>query len=149
VNNVNILGLAQRWLGRVGLAGLIVVLSFSSTACGSSPAAPTAASNPSPVRQSPTAAGGVGFSANVQPIFQSRCVSCHGGGRTNAGLDLSSYASVMKGSRSGPVVVPGGPGNSLLYQMVESDNMPASGPPLTADQKETIRQWIQSGAPNN
>jgi hypothetical protein len=104
------------------------------------------------------AAGGVGFSFSLQPqtaatsfasdvlpILQANCVSCHGG--TN-GLSLGTHAQVMNGGDSGAAVVPGNAGASLLFQKVDSNQMPPTGP-LAAGEKATIAAWINEGALNN
>ena len=39
-------------------------------------------------------------------------------------LDLSRLSSVLKGSESGPVVVPGRAAESKLYRLIESGSMP-------------------------
>src|SRR5437870_7026164 len=45
------------------------------------------------------------FENQVLPVFTARCVQCHGQGQPMAGLDLRTLASLLKGSRNGPVVV--------------------------------------------
>ena len=47
-------------------------------------------------------------------------------------------------------IVPGHPEKSDLYDMVFKDDMPgedANVPPLTKDEKEAVRRWIEIGAP--
>src|SRR6476469_5658394 len=51
---------------------------------------------------------------DVLPIFQMRCVVCHGKRKQEAGLDLRFQASRLKGGKSGPALVPGNPDQSLL-----------------------------------
>ncbi len=98
-----------------------------------------------PTRPTP-AAGQVSFSRDVSPIFESRCVICHG---ETQGLYLTDYQSVMRGSVNGPVVIPGNPQRSRLVQMVRPGQMPYGGPPLTADEIAVIVAWVADGAPNN
>lgn len=113
--------------------------------------APTAA----PVESSPTtvpAISGpstVSFANEILPLLQSRCSNCHGGSRTEEGLSLRTYESVMTGSESGAVIIPGDAANSLLYQMVESQEMPKRGAKLTPDQLQLILTWINEGAQDN
>jgi hypothetical protein len=73
----------------------------------------------------------------VKAILQARCAACHGW--------TGSRGEVVAGGK----VVPGDPGASGLWQMIESDSMPASGDPLSAVQKATIRDWIAAGAPGD
>ena len=61
-------------------------------------------------------------------------------------MDLSTDASVMKGSESGPVIVPGDPESSLVYKKVRIGEMPKDGLPLSKEQVATIQAWIEAGA---
>jgi hypothetical protein len=70
-----------------------------------------------------------------------RCESCHaGGGRSS--FNATSYSGVMAS------VSPGNPSGSRFYQTISAKRMPADGP-LTNDDIELVRQWIQNGAQNN
>ncbi len=116
-----------------------------------------ACSGPAQGNQAPTTAAGSGgssaaivsFAKDVEPIFQSRCISCHGGQQTQRGLDLSSYTSVMAGSVNGAVILPGNPASSTLIQMVDQGKMPKRGPLLQPGQLQTLTDWVKNGAPNN
>jgi mono/diheme cytochrome c family protein len=94
----------------------------------------------------PVTSQDVSFRNDVQPIFNTRCVSCHGG---MEGIYLDNYSDVMKGSFGWPVVVPGVPENSRLIQLVSSGYMPYGGPPLTQGQIQKLANWVAAGAPNN
>jgi uncharacterized membrane protein len=100
----------------------------------------------------------VSFSADVQPILEKRCVSCHQLGQPGylaSELQLGSYAEVMDGTRYGPVVIPGDPMNSVLIMLVEgradpSLKMPHGDVrPPTSDEMMTLRLWVEQGAQNN
>src|SRR5690349_5083339 len=97
------------------------------------------------------AAGGatVSFANDVMPIIQSRCIGCHGGDRTEEGLDMKTYESLMAGSDNGPVVTPGDAANSLLVEMVATQKMPKRGPKLTPPQIQLITDWVNQGALDN
>src|SRR5437899_2526679 len=87
------------------------------------------------------------FEGDIQPLFTAKCLRCHGDKVRKGSLDLSSWAGLLKGSESGPVVVPGKPDDSLLYQMVRDGKMPAGKKDkLTKAELETIRRWIAGGA---
>lgn len=88
----------------------------------------------------------VSFKKDVQPIFEARCVACHGGAR---GLFLTDYDSVLRVSANGPVILPSDPLGSRLIQYVVSGYMPYGGPPLTQAQIQTLVNWVAAGAPNN
>src|SRR4051794_10867715 len=61
---------------------------------------------------------------DVLPIFQMRCVVCHGKRKQEGGLDLRSQASRLRGGKSGPALIPGKPDQSLLMQKISSGQMP-------------------------
>ena len=90
------------------------------------------------------------FERDVLPILTANCLSCHGGTSiyTQAGLDLRTAASVLRGSHNGPVVVKGSPEESVLYQKVSTRAMPPAAFKLTLTdaQIQTIRKWIEAGA---
>lgn len=88
----------------------------------------------------------VSFKTDVQPIFEVRCVICHGG---TAGLVLNNYENILRGGMHGSAVLPGDPVNSRLIQYVSSGYMPAGGPPLTSSQIQALVNWVAAGAPNN
>jgi hypothetical protein len=113
--------------------------------------APTATTAPPTETAPPTPVDSdeVSFSGNVLPIFQNRCVKCHGGEKTEEGLVLSSYADVMAGSFNGPVVVPGNVPDSYLVEQVVSGEMPKRGPRLLPAEVRFIADWVNSGAPDN
>jgi hypothetical protein len=92
--------------------------------------------------------GQVDYQTQIQTIFNNNCTSCHVyGSAYQAGLDLSSYDSLMAGSNNGAVIVPEDHANSLLWQKVNSGQMPPqNNPDLTSDEVDLIAQWIDEGA---
>lgn len=91
----------------------------------------------------------VSFSSDIYPLVERRCIKCHGGEFPSAGLSMESYESLMSGSQNGEVIVAGDANNSLLFEKIESGEMPKRGQHLTPEQIELIRQWINEGAVNN
>jgi len=93
----------------------------------------------------------VSFSKDVLPIFKASCMKCHSGKETKGGIDLSSYASVKKGGKEGPIFVEGDPDKSSLVTSISGDkpDMPKKAAPLTKAQVTTISTWIKEGAKNN
>jgi hypothetical protein len=57
---------------------------------------------------------------------------------------LSTYQGALKGGNSGPAIVPGDPGASLLVTKQAAGNHPGQ---LSGDELALIRQWIEAGAP--
>lgn len=92
---------------------------------------------------------GVSFSKDVLPILKSRCTNCHGGDKIEEGLDLTSYAAMMSGSKNGPVVIPGDAANSLMGKALIEREMPKRGPKLSPAQAQLIIDWINEGAFDN
>ena len=92
------------------------------------------------------------YALHINPIFDSKCVSCHGQSQAKGGLRLDSYEHLMKGGEAGAVIVAGNPGNSILFERVtmapdHKGFMPAEGrPALRAEEINWLRAWIQQGA---
>jgi len=86
------------------------------------------------------------FETSVLTIFQANCVPCHGSAVKMRELDLSTFAGVMKGGDDGPVVTPGKPQESRLYEVVQKGAMPKGGKPLPPGEIASIRKWIEGGA---
>ena len=87
----------------------------------------------------------VGYVEDIQPLFLRSCSACHNAAAKTMGLQTTVYAALMAGSQNGPVVVPGNPDASKLWEMVGQGKMPATGP-LPDAEKELVRQWIAQGA---
>lgn len=87
------------------------------------------------------------FDKEVMPLFTARCVGCHGAGKPMGGLDLRSLSALLKGGVNGTVVLEGFSEKSLLVRKVASRNMPppGAGEPLTEDQIQAIRKWVDKG----
>jgi len=86
---------------------------------------------------------------DIQPIFQQNCIGCHSGERAKAGIDFSTYASVMEGSDDGPIVNKGAPKHSLLVRALHGDKvrrMPPGPNPLAEQKIALIEKWILTGA---
>jgi hypothetical protein len=93
----------------------------------------------------------VSFDQDIQPIFASRCVKCHGVDKSKSGLRLTDLASATKTLDSGErAVVPKQPDLSeLLRRVTTSDadeRMPPEGAALTPQQIARLKQWIAAGA---
>ncbi len=84
---------------------------------------------------------------DVAKLFKLRCLKCHGPIKPKGKLNLSNGRSIARGGASGPVVVPGDLSESVLWERVESDEMPPQPEePLSRDEKAALRQWIERGA---
>ena len=91
------------------------------------------------------------FEKRVRPILANRCYACHGpnAGEGQAGLRLDSLPAMLKGGRSGPVIVPGEPTRSLLIHAVNHDTFVQMPPKtkLPLDEVQALTRWVEAGAP--
>ena len=102
-----------------------------------------------------TVANAVDFQKDVRPILSNACFQCHGfdPGSRMAGLRLDTKEGAFAERKSGRAIVPGDPSASLLWQRIDHQTAAKRMPPeyshktLTADQKATLRSWIEQGAP--
>jgi Planctomycete cytochrome C len=99
----------------------------------------------------------VTYATDIKPIFDNSCVKCHSGDRPKAHLKLDTLAGALKGSRDGPVIIPGDSAKSQMILAVSHATedhhewMPplhnrAGIGPLTPEQIGLIRAWIDQGA---
>jgi hypothetical protein len=99
----------------------------------------------------------VSFKEDILPLLKWRCASCHepgGAGYEKSGLDLSSYAGLMKGTKFGTMVIPREPESSNLMLLLDWRASPALRMPhgkkqLSSCDRSTIRTWIRQGAKDN
>src|SRR5438045_2564505 len=64
------------------------------------------------------------YSDSVAPVLKNYCVKCHGPAKQEGKLNLALLTGIARGGESGPSVVAGKPDDSLLWQLVDSDEMP-------------------------
>jgi hypothetical protein len=92
----------------------------------------------------------VDFARDVRPILVQHCLGCHGPSKQKGGLRFDRRAAAIKGGDSGPAIVPGKAGESLLVQLtsgLEEDRvMPPKGPRLSEQKVGILRDWIDQGA---
>src|SRR5688572_18179245 len=87
------------------------------------------------------------FADDVRPLFEAKCVRCHGEKLRKADLDLSTPAGILRGGESGLAVVAGKPERSLLYEKVHKGEMPQGQKNRLAEAEiDLIRRWIADGA---
>lgn len=138
----------------------------------------------------------VSFKADIVPIFNSKCVSCHSAGVydprpafdcrgwlalvdqplgsiiptsgqstgcNNLDLHTRLMGAPWQCNSTDRHIVPGSPSTSYLYNKILGISLcakdsstvisevmpPPTAPQLTANEKDTIKKWIEDGAPNN
>ncbi len=93
----------------------------------------------------------VDFISQVKPLLESRCLECHQHKYVCAGLNLETKKLAMKGGRSGAVIIPGAPHQSLLYKVLKlgHDNpvaMPPTPDGVETEEARLLHDWIKQGA---
>ncbi len=86
------------------------------------------------------------FRDHVAPIFAAHCIECHDPVTREGKLDLTQRITAMAERRKGNAITPHSLEESKLWEMTVSDEMPEDRPPLTAEQKDHLKRWIESGA---
>ena len=91
------------------------------------------------------------FERVVRPVLEGTCGKCHGAEKASGGLRLDSRAAFLEGGDSGPAVVPGDPGNSLLIQAIRHEDglaMPPKQPKLSGEIIAGFVSWVELGLPD-
>jgi len=99
----------------------------------------------------------ISFSEDVLPLLQFRWGSCNlsgGEGYAKRGFEVSSYETVMKGTKFGQVIIPGDADESSLMRLLDwrvgsEIQMPHGKKQLSVCDRDLIRTWIFKGAKNN
>ena len=100
---------------------------------------------PPPAETAPADAENPTFDTYVGPLFAAKCTACHGEDSPQKGLDLSTYAGVMKGGDSGPAIVEGDSAGSHLVEVQSGSHFAT----FSAEELDVIKIWIDAGAPEN
>ncbi len=105
----------------------------------------------------------VTFVADIQPILNARCITCHAPGgfaqmegipwdfREDTAFD-DLVDRISSQDENFTLVVPGDPDSSLMFLKISSEfppvgeMMPLGGPPLTDGDVQLIRAWVEQGA---
>ena len=87
------------------------------------------------------------FEKEIRPLLQAKCFKCHSGEKVKGELDLSTAQGILKGGESGPVIAPGKPAESLLFEKIHNGTMPPDKKSrLTDAEIDLVRRWIMAGA---
>lgn len=96
------------------------------------------------------------FVRRVWPLFQEKCLACHGNDtqKIKADYDMRTLTNATKGGESGvKALVPGKPEESPLYLAATRQHddwepmPPKEADQLKAEQLSWIKEWIAGGAP--
>jgi mono/diheme cytochrome c family protein len=94
------------------------------------------------VAESPTEIPGEGptYADTIGPMLTERCGGCHGG---TAGLTVTDYDSLLAGSGSGSVLLPGDPGGSRIVEVQNGEHYGQ----LNEAELKLLIEWVANDAP--
>ncbi len=105
----------------------------------------SSAADPRPLAQTK-----IDYVQDIQPLLQQHCWSCHGSEKQESGLRLDVRGAALLGGDSGKVIRPGDAAGSRLIELVSAvdpdELMPPEGEPLSHEQIDMLRAWIDGGA---
>jgi mono/diheme cytochrome c family protein len=96
---------------------------------------------PAPVEKT-TSSGPASYDSNIGALFTAKCGACHGAA-ASGGLNVTTYADLMKGGKDGAVIAPNDSANSVLVK-IQSEKHFFN---LTPEELDQVKQWIDAGAP--
>ena len=89
------------------------------------------------------------FEKRIRPLLSDNCFKCHTGDKRKGNLALNSRETILKGGDTGPAVIPGEPGKSLLMKAIGYAEPELRMPPrgkLNDQQVADVAEWIKLGA---
>ena len=84
------------------------------------------------------------WDGGIGDLVNSRCGECHSAELSEQNLNLTTYQGTLDGGDSGPAIVPGAPGISLILLWPDFEDHPGKLSPL---ENAAIWNWIDRGAP--
>ena len=93
----------------------------------------------------------VDFNAEIKPLLNKKCITCHGGVKRQSGFSLLFRSDALSKNKSGKVaIIPFDAGNSemikRLYLKDPEERMPYKHPPLNNEEIALLTKWINQGA---
>lgn len=93
----------------------------------------------------------IDYNAQVKPILNQKCISCHGGVKKKGGFSLLFREEALSPTESGlPAILPGDAKNSEFIKRLHSadpeERMPYQENPLSKEEIAILTQWIDEGA---
>ena len=136
----------RQWLGTFYLVAMYKRALSAGEVAQNFKAGAQAAATPIKLAGGESSPGARLFETKIAPLFAKRCLECHDSRSKKGGLDLSRKVAALAGGETGKAIVPGKASASLLWESVESGEMPEDGKELSAQEKLLIRKWIDDGA---
>lgn len=90
----------------------------------------------------PAPASNLTWTNDIGPMLQAKCGACHGE-NSFTGLSYDTYANLMKGGKSGVVVVPGDSAGSTIVKIQSAGGHPGM---LSPEELAKLIEWIDAGA---
>lgn len=86
------------------------------------------------------------FQRDVLPIFEAKCLRCHGAKKRDAQLDMRTMDALLKGGVTSPAIQPGNAQKSLLIELLHYNEMPPKKetPRVTKAELELLRKWVNA-----
>ncbi len=86
------------------------------------------------------------FQKDVLPIFEEKCIHCHGGKRRGGKLDMRTLDAMLTGGDTGPALKQGNAKKSLLIELIHYKEMPPKKEKsfITRTELDLLRLWIDS-----
>jgi hypothetical protein len=86
------------------------------------------------------------FQRDVLPIFEAKCLRCHGAKKRDGKLDMRTLEALLAGGVSGPALKPGNAQKSLLIELLHYNEMPPKKetPRVTKGEITLLRNWINA-----
>jgi Protein of unknown function (DUF1549)/Protein of unknown function (DUF1553)/Planctomycete cytochrome C len=93
----------------------------------------------------------IDFNAQVKPIINKKCISCHGGVKQQSNFSLLFREEALKKAKSGKyAIVPGNASRSELVRRIKEtdaeERMPYKHEPLSKEEIKILERWIDQGA---
>jgi len=93
----------------------------------------------------------IDYNTEVKPIFNKKCITCHGGVRKKSGFSLLFRSEALAPAESGkPAIVPGDPDHSEMIRRLTlkdpEERMPYKHEKLSDTEIKILRNWIKQGA---
>ena len=93
----------------------------------------------------------VDFTADVKPIFNKNCISCHGGVKQKGGFSVLFREEALAKTESGkPAIIPGNASNSEMIRRLTlkdpEERMPYKHDALPQTEIDILTRWVNEGA---
>lgn len=90
------------------------------------------------------------YQKQIAPLLKKYCTSCHNPEDKDGELSLETFKDLLKGGKSGPVIMPGDSKNSRLVRVLTGESKPKMPPRRSPapppESIELLSKWIDEGA---